>query len=37
LLTRLADTYEQTWSGVLRSAAATIRFRRVFLTEIHRA
>jgi hypothetical protein len=37
LLARLADAHEQTWSGVLRSAAATIRFRRAFLTEIHRA
>jgi hypothetical protein len=36
-ITRLADTHEQTWSAVLHSAAATIRFRRAFLEEIRPA
>jgi hypothetical protein len=33
-LTRLADAHPQAWSPLVRSAAATIRSRRVFLEEL---
>jgi hypothetical protein len=35
-LTRLADARPQTWTPAVRTAAATITLRRIFLTEIHR-
>jgi hypothetical protein len=35
-LIRFADTHPQPWSETLRSAATTIKYRRVFLEEIRR-
>ena len=35
-LNRFADAHPQPWSGTLRSAATTIKYRRVFMDEISR-